>query len=86
MKNFVEHTNGVALSDYEIMALTGNADVASVARYAIVNLQLLNEKLAVAFSEFKPGGIKSVDEMLIGFHEKRVAALKQKMAKEQSGC
>jgi len=86
MKNFVEHTNGVGLSDYEIMALTGHADVASVARYAIVNLQLLNEKLAVAFSEFKPGGIKSVDEMLIGFHEKRVAALKQKMAKEQSGC
>ena len=82
MKNFVEHTDGVGLSDYEIMALTGHSDVASVARYAIVELQLLNEKLAFAFSDFKPTGTRSVNEMLIGFHEKRITALKLKMAAE----
>ncbi|WP_161795733.1 tyrosine-type recombinase/integrase [Pseudomonas sp. C5pp] len=85
MKNFVEHTDGIGLSDYEVMALTGHADVASVARYAIVSLQLLNEKLSVAFTAFKTDGNKGVDEMIIGFHEKRIAALRLKIAREQSG-
>ncbi|MEG5266258.1 tyrosine-type recombinase/integrase [Pseudomonas sp. JDS28PS106] len=83
MKNFVEHTDGIGLTDYEIMALTGHADVASVARYAIVSLKLLNEKLAVAFRDFKSNKNRSLNEMLLGFHERRIVALKREIAKEQ---
>lgn len=83
MKNFVEHTDGVGLTDYEIMALTGHADIASVARYAIVSLKALNEKLAVAFQDFKSNKTRNMNELLLGFHEKRILALKREIAKEQ---
>jgi integrase len=83
MKNFVEHTHGVGLSDYEIMALTGHSEISSVARYAVLDIQLLNEKLYVAFADHKANAGKSVDELLIGFHEKRIAYLQVKIAEEK---
>ncbi|MEJ5060629.1 MULTISPECIES: tyrosine-type recombinase/integrase [unclassified Pseudomonas] len=83
MKNFVEHTHGVGLSDYEIMALTGHSQISSVARYAVLDIQLLNEKLYVAFADHKANAGKSVDELLIGFHEKRIAYLQVKIAEEK---
>ncbi len=84
MKNFVEHTHGVGLSDYEIMALTGHSEISSVARYAVLDIHLLNEKLAVAFADHKANAEKSVDEFLIGFHERRIAYLQVKIAEEKA--
>ncbi|MBJ7370693.1 MAG: site-specific integrase [Pseudomonas sp.] len=84
MKNFVEHTHGVGLSDFEIMALTGHSDPSSVARYAVLNIHLLNEKLSAAFADHKASMGKSIDELLIGFHEKRIAYLQTKIADEKA--
>ncbi|UWF47870.1 site-specific integrase [Pseudomonas sp. N3-W] len=84
MKNFVEHTHGVGLSDYEIMALTGHADPKSAARYAVVDLQLLNEKLSLAFQDSKLNINRDVHQLLIGFHERRIVFLKQKIAEEKA--
>ena len=84
MKNFVEHMHGVGLSDYEIMALTGHADPKSAARYAVVDLQLLNEKLQMAFQSHKLDDSRDVNQLLIGFHERRIVFLKRKIAEEKA--
>lgn len=83
-KNFVPHSEGVGLSDHEIMLLTGHADLKSVRKYAKIDRQLLLSKLSVAFIDRQAGDYRSYNEMLLGVFEQNILDVKRKIEIEQS--
>ncbi|MNL81964.1 hypothetical protein D3C87_2092210 [compost metagenome] len=65
------------------MVVTGHTDVKSIARYGVLDMQLLRERLAVGFLDRETGVEKSQGEFLIMFHENRICSIKRQMEEEQ---
>lgn len=84
-KNFVRHTEGVGLSDHEIMLLTGHATLETVRRYAKIDRSMLEAKLAVSFVDRYEGEEKSYEEHLLNFHQGQVDAIRAKLDSESVG-
>lgn len=82
-KNFVRHTEGVGLSDHEIMLLTGHATLESVRRYAKIDRSMLEAKLAVSFMDRYEGEEDSYEEHLLSFHQGQIDAIRAKLDSER---
>jgi integrase len=83
LKNFILHTEGMGLSDGEIILLTGHASVESIQTYAIIDKVKIEEKLALAFSMRDNRHRKSFNELMLIYHTDRAKTFK-KMVEEES--
>ncbi len=83
MKNYLEHSRGIGLSDSELMLLTGHTDPASLKRYAKCDYELLLIKIAGANTARHTGGVKSQTEYRIEYLERQLEDFKSLLKAEQ---
>jgi len=89
LKNFILHTEGMGLSDAEIILLTGHASVESIQTYAIIDRVKVEEKLALAFAMSENRNRKSFSELMLTYHSQRAETFKKMVEKEKQdkeGC
>lgn len=82
LKNFILHTEGMGLSDSEIILLTGHASVESVQTYAIIDKVKIEEKLALAFIMRDNRHRKSFNELMLIYHTDRAKTFKNAVEEE----
>lgn len=75
LKNFIVHSEGVGLSDEEIMLIVGQATLKSVQIYSIVDREILEAKLAGAFFNVDNVSGVSYNEHMLKYHTGRVDSL-----------
>lgn len=81
-KNFFQHTHGCGLSNHELMMLTGHQDPKSLEKYAVLDHELLLEKITSGRNHFTHNSPRSEHELMIGFHMDRIEELRKELEME----
>ncbi|MDY4309482.1 tyrosine-type recombinase/integrase [Pseudomonas putida] len=82
-KNYLEHSQGIGLSDSELMLLTGHIDIRSLQKYAKADWEMLLEKISYANHSRKHGNTKSITEFQIHYLEERLKIFKEILINQQ---
>jgi hypothetical protein len=78
-KNYLEHSNGIGLSDHELLMLTGHTSMDSLRKYGKLDREIMLEKISYAMQRLRKGTPKSAMEYQIAYLEERINIFKNNL-------